>query len=164
MSRSPHPSLLIVAFLVSCGSQEDDARAAARDLVARFEQALRRGDRGALRDVVTLESRPAIDAMPLPAIADKAPLVLLDVVARAGTWHVGVRDPNANDKEGAFVVVQENGSLRVDLVASAGLTAREVPLPGAATRTVMRPLTPQQLEQAAHMAQQKAAATATPPR
>lgn len=140
----------VALLLPACHGDERAVRA--RALVSRFEQALRAGDRATLRQVVTCASRSAVDALPLEACASKAPLVVLDAVARPDGLHVRVRDPNQAGQAGAFVVVQENGELRVDLVASAGLTAREVPLPGPATRIVSRPLSPAERERAARLA------------
>ena len=164
----PHRWLaLAVVFCTAC-QPGSDASAQAQDLVARFEQALRSGDRDTLREIVTFESRPAVDAMPLSTLSSKLPLVVLEATSQRGAMYVRVRDPNANDpntngRDGVFVVVQENGGLRVDLVASAGLTAREVPLPGPATRTVVRPMSPAEREHAARLARE-ANQRAAPPK
>lgn len=161
---SPRPFLVLtVAWLTGCQpTSETSTRAQA--LVARFEQAVRDGDRAGVRDAVTFDSRAAVDAMELVPTPSKAPLVVLDAVARGSALQVRVRDPNQHDQPGVFVVVAENGDLRIDLIASAGLTAREVPQPGAATRTVMRPLSPAEIERAGHMARQGAKRAAAPPR
>jgi hypothetical protein len=146
---------IVVLALAAAGCESGDAAASrARELVARFEQALRQGDRALLRALVTSESRPAVDALPLEAVAAKQPLAILGASARDGAMRVRVRDPNRGGADGAFVVVAENGELRVDLVASAGLTAREVPQPGPSTRTVIRPLSPAERAHAARLAQQ----------
>ncbi|MEZ5967424.1 MAG: hypothetical protein R3F56_26540 [Planctomycetota bacterium] len=146
-----------VLILAGCG--EPGALTEAKDVVRTFEAAVRAGDRATARRIVTLESRPAVDAMPLVP-SGKAPLTVIDAVARPDGVHVQVRDPNLDDRAGAFVVVRENGALRVDLVASAGLTAREIPLPGARERTVVRPLSASERARAAQRAAGWAEATA----
>lgn len=141
-----------ISSLVAACSGEPTEAAAARALVSEFERALHRGDRATLREVVTTESRPAIDAMALAASADKKPLTFVDATHRVDGLHVRVLDPNADDRPGAFVVVRENGALRLDLVATAGLSARDEPLPGPAQRTVVRPLSPADRARAAAIA------------
>lgn len=143
----------VLILVAGCG--EPAELAGARQVVQTFERAVRTGDRTTLRGLVTFESRPAVDAMPLEADAGQQPLAVLDAVARADGVHVLVRDPNHGDRDGAFVVVRENGALRLDLVASAGLTAREVPLAGPRQRTVVRPLSPEERARAADLAERE---------
>lgn len=150
--------LLLGTALLGAGCAEPADLAGARQVVRRFEDAVRAGDRTALRQVVTSESRPGVDAMALDASAPPQPLTVLDAVQRPDGVHVRVRDPNHGDRVGALVVVRENGDLRLDLVATAGLSAREVPLPGPRQRSVVRPLSPRERAQAAHAAAAAAAA------
>lgn len=141
--------------VVGCDAAPDDGERA-RGLVVAFERALHAGDRLALCDLVTFESRPAVDALTARSMAGKHPLRLLDTVERLDGLHVRVLDPNHGDRPGAFVVVRENGSLRIDLVATAGLDAQERALPGPATRTVVRPFSPAERARAASLAEQAA--------
>lgn len=137
--------------LVACTGDVETERAQA--LVAQFEQAVRAGNRALVRELVTFESRAAVDAMALLPQPAKAALVIAGTTSKGLAQHVRVRDPNERDRNSTFVVVPENGDLRIDLVATAGLTAREVfAQDAAATRTVIRPLTPAQLEAAGRLA------------
>lgn len=147
--------------LVACAGEEARRGSAAMATVTAFETALRSGDRGELRRLVTAESRQAIEHLPLEAAASKAALQVVDATVRDGDVLVRVCDPNAGAAESAFVVVKENGELRVDLVATAGLTARERALPGPRERVVSRRLTP--AEQAEAEAIARRAAAAQPP-
>jgi len=147
------PRLLAAALpLLVSGCGEPRHLADCRDLVHRFEAALLAKDRTALAGLVTAESRAALDSLPLSSLGDKKALEMMDAVERPDGVHVRVRDPNDGDRQGALVVVCENGTLRLDLVASAGLSARAVPLPGPRQRTVLRPLSPQDRERAALLA------------
>ncbi|HLU40530.1 MAG TPA: hypothetical protein VK081_14190 [Planctomycetota bacterium] len=149
MSRPLLP-LAVLALLAACGAPDDAAEACA--LVGRFDAAVRAGDVDAARTLVTFDSRPAIDAVPPGAHAGKQPLTVLSARHRHGAVHVRVADPNEGGKEGVFVVRRENAELRVDLIASAALVAREIPLPGPPTRTVLRPLSPAERARAARLA------------
>lgn len=150
---------LLFAGAVAAGCANEDGRrgSAAMATVTAFESALRGGDRAELRRLVTEESRQAIEHLPLEAAAGKAALRVVDATVRDGDVLVRVRDPNAGAAESAFVVVKENGELRVDLVATAGLTARERALPGPRERVVSRPLTPAEQAEAEAIARRAAA-------
>lgn len=146
--------------LTACEPGPHPDTAAACALVERFEQALRNSDRAALSEVITVDSRPALDALAAAKITDPVRLQVLGATARSDGVLVRVQD-SKGDSDAGFIVVRENGELRIDLVASAGLTARERPLEGGATRQVVRPLTPAQRAQAEAMAARQAA---NPPR
>ncbi len=154
MRRVPLLLALVACLLAGCASEASERATAAMATVRAFESALRGGDVGELRRLVTDESRPAIDHLPLDAAAKKAPLQVVSATARGDDVLVRVSDPNADATESAFIVVKENGELRVDLVATAGLTARERPLPGPRERVVSRLMTPAQQAEAAARARE----------
>jgi hypothetical protein len=149
----------LLALLAACGPTSHPDTAAACAVVERFERALRQRDRGGLADSITRESREALDALTEKPVGDKLPLQILGAAPRADGILVRVHDPNGTARDAGFMVVRENGELRIDLIASAGLTITERPLPGGAERQVVLPLTPAQRAQAEAEAA-KSAATA----
>ncbi|MCK5940978.1 MAG: hypothetical protein KAI24_03330, partial [Planctomycetes bacterium] len=78
------------------------------------------------------------------AVAEREPLAVLAArrVANTSAFLVDVRDPNERDARGRFVVVREHGRMVVDLVASAGLTARTVEASSSRETFEPRALTP----------------------
>ena len=136
--------LLSLRVLLHACSGDDGPQQAVRAFTA-FQRALQTRDAGACRQLLTHESRPVVDQMPWEEIGDRAPLEVLGATrARTGAqeYYVDVRDPNEGDRAGRYVVVREYGRLVVDLVASAGLTARAVEASGGAERYEPTTLTP----------------------
>lgn len=117
--------LLILPWLCGCGSET--AAATAASVLVEFQDALLAGDADRCGRLVTSQSRPALAAIPWAAMRNRKPLVIGEVEVHDGRFHVHVQDPNDSDREGEFLVVREYGQLKVDLVATAGLTAEEVP-------------------------------------
>ena len=125
MAKRPTLPMLILPWLCGCGS--DMAPANAASVLAEFQEALFAGDADRCERLVTSQSRPALAAIPWAALRSRKPLVIGEVEAHDGRFHVQVLDPNAGDRRGEYLIVREYGQLRVDLVATAGLTAEEVP-------------------------------------
>ena len=154
----------LLALLPACGPTSHPDTAAACAVVERFERALRQRDRSGLADSLTRESREALDALTEKPVGDQLTLQILGAATPTNGILVRVHDPNGSASDAGFMVVRENGELRIDLIASAGLTITERPLPGGAQRQVVLPLTPAQRAQAQAEASKaeaaKAAATA----
>lgn len=154
----------VVLALSACEPAPHPDTAAACALVERFEQALREGDRAGLADSITTDSRPAVDALGQTRLEGKPRMQVLGAAPHGDGILVRVLDPQSAGDSG-FIVVREHGELRIDLIASAGLNAKERPLDGGSTRQVVRPLTPAQRAQAEAMAAQQAQGQpAQPPR
>ena len=116
---------LLLILLAGCAHDEGPGRA--KSAFASFQRALQRGDGPACRALLTRESRPVVAELPWEDLAARAPLEIVGarrVRDNAEEYHVDVLDPNEDRKPGRYVVVREYGQLVVDLVASAGLTAR----------------------------------------
>lgn len=122
-------SLLLVSCSLWSGCGRDDGPARAERAFLAFQAALQQGDAAACRALLTRESRPVVDAMPWEAVASRTALEVVGATrprSNVAEYFVDVRDPNEGDAAGRYVVVREYGRLVVDLVASAGLTARAV--------------------------------------
>jgi len=111
---------LLALLLCATGCSEACAgeQAEAARVLAAFQDALFRGDRGELRRLCTEESRAVVGDLPLDAVAGRQPLKILGVRGERGEFLVDVEDPNEGNRRSCFVVVKEWGQLRVDLVAT----------------------------------------------
>lgn len=143
------PCTLALAALLplcagACGG-DPDAAAASRTLET-FQAALRRGDRAACSDLLTLESRAALAELPWDAVRERPPLVVLGAERSAGEYLVAVEDPGDGGRRSQFVVVREYGRLVVDLVATAGRHAEVVEAAAGAEQFEPRKLTPADLD------------------
>ena len=130
-------ALLFVAALASCGG-DPDLQTAAADC-AKFQVALQQGDRAGCRDLLTEQSRVAVDALPWDRIREGQALLVLGAERGQGYFRVRVQDPNEGGRRSEFVVVREYGRMVVDLVATAGLSATVVEAAGA--KDVLEPRT-----------------------
>lgn len=125
--QTPTRPLLLLALLTACS--HDDGPDRAMRAFTTFQQALQQGDAPACRALLTRESQPVVAELPWEDLAARAPLTVLGAARARGNaeeYYVDVRDPNDGDALGRYVVVREYGQMVVDLVASAGLTARAV--------------------------------------
>ena len=140
-------AMALSSILSGCGdgASANEGRAADAAFTA-FQGALQRGDREACRALLTGESQAALAEMPWDDIAKKAPLTVLGVDGGGAEYRVRVQDPNDGGRAAEFVVVREYGRFVVDLVASAGLTARTVEATGGHEEFVPRELTPADLD------------------
>lgn len=136
------PTPFLSLFLLGAGCGEDPGPGAALAAFARFQDALLQRDESGCRAALTAESGAVLADVPWQRIAAQKPLRPLSATPCPDGYRVRVADPNAGDAEAEFVVVREYGRLVVDLVASAGLTARTVEADGAREEFVPRALTP----------------------
>lgn len=142
--RGSFAALLLPLLVAACG--EDRDLAPARAAFVAFEQALRAGDESSCRALMTRDSAVALAEIPWAAIRRKQPLVVLDARRVGGEFRVDVRDPNAGDAAGEYVVVREYGRMVVDLIATAALTAEVRENPASADVLEPWPLTPEELD------------------
>ncbi len=135
----PKPSLLFLCLplglltFASCGGGEEArAEAAFRS----FWAALKRRDTGGMEPYVTKRSRPYLRFLPAPE-GGRDP-ILLGIEREAGRIRLEVRDPGGEGGtgSGAFILRRERGLWKVDLIATAGEGAREVPRSGKGVRVV----------------------------
>ena len=141
--------LCLSTMLASCS--EDPAFAAAKSSLAEFQRGLQQGDRALLRKSVTSRSREYVSK--LPRRASKVPLKVLAQKRENSRIYLDVVDesPDAPVQQGCFVIAKENGSWLVDLIATAGQSAREVANKGQATRLVRTKVSQEQVEAAARV-------------
>lgn len=118
-------ALLALATLSGC-AERDDAPREAIATFERFQRALQDADVGACRELLTVQSAEALAEMPWQDLAEREPLEVVAGRRDRNGFRVEVIDPNQNGERGEFVVVREYGKLVVDLVATAGLTAKTV--------------------------------------
>jgi hypothetical protein len=146
-ARAACPCLLAGFALAGCGPATIEADAVAAFAV--FQDALFAGDRARLRAALAGECRQVVDSLPLGRLDSRQRLQVLGVRSRPPVVHVDVADPNENGRRSTYVLVREEGALRVDLVATSALQ----PAPGTgASRPSWRfepgPLTPDQVRAA----------------
>ncbi len=117
---TPRPCLAgTLVLLASCAGES--AEQLARASFTRFQQALFGTDRTQLAQVLTRESRQAIEQLDFARLRTKRPLEVTAVRVRGASCFVEVRDPNRNHELATFVVVRQSGQWRVDLIASVGM-------------------------------------------
>jgi hypothetical protein len=138
--RGTRSLLWLLAALPACA--DDNEPAAARAVFDSFQDALHRRDAEACRGLLTSESAAAIAEMPWDRITKQQRLQVHGSRREGRAFRVEVVDPNQHGSSGEFVVVREYGKLVVDLVASAGLTARFVEATGTKDEVEPRELTP----------------------
>ncbi|MGK0517526.1 MAG: hypothetical protein ACJAUC_000204, partial [Planctomycetota bacterium] len=137
------PMLLLLAALAGCS--HDDGSQDASATFAAFQTALQQKDRETCRKLLTVESQAVLDSMPWDAVAKKKPLQVLGAVRQSRytqLFRVDVKDPNNGGARAQFIIVREYGQLVVDLVASAGLTAKTVAASGSKEQFEPVPLSP----------------------
>jgi hypothetical protein len=133
--------LALLCCLPAC--TEDTGARDAMCAFAAFQDALQRGDESACRTTLTAASAEALPHVPWQRVREQRPLSVLGAERRGSEFRVRVADPNADGREAEFVVVREYGRMVVDLVATAGLTARAVEASGStAEQFEPRELTP----------------------
>lgn len=140
------PTLPIVLILTACGSNEAPHPAAAT--FSAFQRALQQRDEAALGQLVTAASTPVIAELPWERIQQQQPLQVLGTTGTPSPSRtlVDVADPNHGGRRSQFVVVRENGRLRVDLIESAGMHAQAVEATADAGDFEPRELTPADLD------------------
>jgi len=141
------PTLLLLATLASCS--EDRGPTEAMNTFSAFQAALQQRDTESCRKLLTIASQEALADMPWDAVAEKQPLLVVGAVRPhrdSPVFRVAIQDPNNDGAEAQFVVVREYGRLVVDLVASAGLTAKVVEASSSKEQFVPRQLTPKDHE------------------
>ncbi len=134
---------IAASALTGCGPDPDvTACADAARAFAAFQQALQAQDEAACRELLTIESGAALAEIPWAQVAAQRPLEILGAERDRFRFFVRVADPNDDGRRGEYVVVREHGRLVVDLVASAGRSARAVEADAPAERFEPRELTP----------------------
>lgn len=159
--RTPMPPILAALLLVTgfAGCSRDNGPNEAMRTVTAFQAALLRGDPERCRKLLTVESQQALADIAWNDVASKKPLRVISARREhhdGQSYRVQVLDPNNSPNDGAdtaqashassagqFVVVREYGRMVVDLVATAGLTARTVE--ASTSRTAGNQFEPRQL-------------------
>lgn len=111
-------ALLLALGFAACSGE--DRCAAANAAFRSFQQAMRSGNREAMRNCVTLESAPAIDEIRDADIAKEPAWQVVRCEDRGTELRVHAR-PGAQGPASEFVVVREYGRFVLDLVTTAGL-------------------------------------------
>ncbi|HLQ37433.1 MAG TPA: hypothetical protein VK348_06515 [Planctomycetota bacterium] len=112
-----------------------------------FQTALRAGDQTSCSQLLTEQSQAALTEIPWAQVREQKPLLILGARRVGMEWWVAIKDPNAGNRAGNFVVVPENGRLVVDLVASAQHAATTI-VRDSTPRLEPRALSPKDLERA----------------
>jgi hypothetical protein len=133
--------LVLVGLPVAACGSGGAPEAAVRVALTGFVTTLQQGDRTALREHVSIESREYLDQLPLPSAAEPVDLVLgapRVEGARAVCRVVETRGDERRD--GSYVLVKEDGRWCVDLVETAGMNCREVSREGPPLRWKIVPV------------------------
>lgn len=123
-------SVLTLTALPGCSDSMAAAQQAAMTVFDRFQAAMFARDRGALRSLVTAESREVIAQLPLERLAGQQPLVAIECSRQGTEYWITVRDPNQGGHRSVFVVAREDSRLVVDLLATSAHQATYTPHEG----------------------------------
>ena len=118
-------SAATVLVLAGC-SAEPAVIDAARRTFHSYQEALVQADTRKLRRVLARESRVLVPHIPFERARDAKPLVILGAEQQPPRVLLAVSDPNDGDRETTFVLVKEDGDLRVDLVATTAFNHKKV--------------------------------------
>ena len=135
----------LLLFSVSTGCADRSTEIAARDVLARYQTALFEADRPALRRLLSSESRDLIERIPLERVEDKQPLEFLEARSNPPEVLVTVADPNDGGAEKKYVLVKEQGELRVDLLATTAYHSYDRPTVNNSPRFTSRDLPQEEL-------------------
>ncbi len=141
--RAPLPAVLALLPLLGCADHH--AFEQSQLVFARYQDALFAGDRAGLRAVLSRESRQLIPHLPMHRTTGKQRLVVVAHERRDPEILLTVRDPNSGDAERTFVLVREDGQLRVDLVATTAFNHERRFNPNGSVRIDPRRMTPDEL-------------------
>ncbi len=144
--RWPTPVAIGLSLLAAACSRTPSGTERALTTFAQFQDALFAGDAKSLRGLVTEESAPVVDEMPLDQIGRRQRLLAESASDERGSFLVQIRDPNQGNARGAYVVVRENGRFVVDLVATAALHATPTDRPTDQRHFEPRELSPADLD------------------
>jgi hypothetical protein len=137
---------LALGIAAAAGARRDDSIIeAARRAFDGYQDALFAADRQRLREALSAKSRELVPEIPFERVREKARLRVVDAVARPPQVLVAVEDPNQGGKECTFVLVREDGELRVDLVATTAYNHEERPAEQPGPRIAPRELSPDEL-------------------
>ncbi|MCR9248181.1 MAG: hypothetical protein NXI31_24385 [bacterium] len=142
---------LLAAGWSGCTAEATADTAGAGAVVEELQQAFLTGEPSRCRPFVTAESARALHDLPWAALRERQPLTVLDTTFEAPHFRVRVRDPNQGNAIAEMIVVREYGRLVVDLVATAGLTAKFTERPLAEERFEPQELAPADIDRARQM-------------
>ena len=144
-------SSLLLLWPVLAGCAKDNGAEEAIRAFSSFQAALQASEREICRDLLTIESQEALEDLPWEAIASQQPLEIVSAErphSDQPPYLVTIRDPNHGNSKGQFIVVREYGRMVVDLIASAGLTAKIVEGAGSKQQFEPKRLSPKDQERA----------------
>ena len=117
--RSTALTLAVALTWLAAGcSSEPTREQAATAAFERFQDALFAGDRSALRHLLSSASREALSALPLQRVQGQQRLRVVGAERRDPEVLLAVLDPNQGDSRHTWVMVREDGRMRVDLIGS----------------------------------------------
>jgi hypothetical protein len=141
--------LALTITLISQGCSHSAAAAEQQEAVQvfkTFQGALFRSETATIRRLLTRQSRRFAHTLARQQLTGRQPLQVLGTSQVRNQLRVHVRDPNDGDRESFFVLVKEDGSIRVDLVATTAYNKVERRRPGPREVVRQKRLTPREIE------------------
>ena len=114
-------------FAVTNQSRDEPILEAARQAFDVYQDALFAGDRHQLRQVLSARSREVVPHIPFERAQSQQRLTVVGAEARLPQILLSVEDPNQGGRKCTFVMVREDGELRLDLVATTAFNHEEQP-------------------------------------
>ncbi len=143
------PLALVTLALIAQGCFRSAAAAEQQQAVEVFEAfqgALFGGETATIRRLLTRESRQFTAAIRRQPLAGRQPLEVLGTSKVRHQLRVYVKDPNDGGRESFFVLVREDGSIRVDMVATTAYNREEHRRPGPREIVRQKRLTQREIE------------------
>lgn len=148
MARTVRLALVVLALLFQGCSQSAAAaeQQQAREVLGSFQDALFQGKPATVRRLLTLQSRQFAPAICRRPVAGRQPLEIVGTSKVRHQLRVHVRDPNDDNRESFFVLVKEDGRVRVDMVATTAYNKAEHRRPGPREVVRQKQLTRREIE------------------
>jgi hypothetical protein len=135
----------IGVFALADGGGPDPVLEAARRAFGVYQNALFAGDRGRLREVLATGSRQVLPHIPFERARTQQRLTVVGAVTQPPQVLLTVEDPNQDGRRSTFVMVKEDGELRLDLVATTAYNHEERPAENPGPQIVPRELDPHEI-------------------
>ncbi len=130
MARTISTALAILALVLQACSPAAAEEHRAVQVFRAFQAALFRGEVASIRPLLTRKSRQFARAIANQRLEGRQPLEVLGTSKVRHQLRVHVKDPNDGGRESFFVLVREDGRIRVDLLATTTYNKEERRRPG----------------------------------
>ena len=132
-------------FAITDSDRDKPIVEAARQAFDAYQDALFSGDRRGLRRVLAASSREVVPHIPFERAQGQQRLTVVGAETRLPQVLLSVEDPNQGGRKSTYVLVKEDGELRLDLLATTAYNHEERPAAHPGPRFTPGELDPDQI-------------------